>query len=301
MQTASRGSPFPQRFQKHLLLLSLLAPATFIFIAIILYPLLYGIALSFTDTDPSTLSSKFVGAENYLRLLKDATFWISLRVTLIYATATVLVELPLAFGIALLLNEDIGGRWFYRGLLLLPWVMPNIAAAVIWGWMYSADYGLVNYYLTRIGLLPEYIGWLSNLRFALPATIVVQIWKGLPWTTVVLLAGLQTISGELLEAAEVDGANAWQRLWHVKIRLLIPIILIVVILRFAWTFNTFDLVYVLTSGGPGYATYLLSIYMYLSSFSFREMGYGSTLATTMLLILLVISTLFIRLVSRKEV
>lgn len=301
MQSVSRGLPFYRRFQKNLLLFSLLAPATLIFCGIILYPLLYGISLSFSDTDPTTLASKFVGLDNYGRMLKDSTFWISLRVTFIYATATVIVELPLAFAIALLLNEDIGGRWLYRGLLLLPWVMPNIAAAVIWGWMYSADYGLVNYYLTQLGLLPEYIGWLSNITFALPATIIVQIWKGLPWTTVVLLAGLQTISAELLEAAEVDGANAWQRLWHVKFRLLLPIILIAIVLRFAWTFNTFDLVYVLTSGGPGYATYLLSIYMYLTSFSFREMGYGSTLATTMLFILLVLSTIFIRLVSNRDV
>lgn len=289
------------RFRKSLGVAALLAPATVVFIAVILYPLLYGIFLSLTDTDPTTLDSNFVGLNNYLRLAKDSVFWISLRITFTYAFSTVLLELPISFGIALLLNENIRGRWLYRGLILLPWVMPNIAAAVVWGWLYSSDYGLINYYLNQVGLIDRYVLWLSNIRLALPASIIIQVWKGLPWTTVVLLAGLQTIPEELREAAEVDGANAWQRFVYVTLQYMRPVLIIIIVLRFAWAFNTFDLVYVLTYGGPGFSTHLLSIYMYLTSFSFRDMGYGSTLATMMLIILLGLSAIFIRALSRKEV
>jgi multiple sugar transport system permease protein len=290
----------PWSVQRRSELALFLAPATLLFVGVVLYPLVYGLYLSLTETDPSTAQSTFVGFQNYGRLISDTVFWISLRVNLTYAVTTVVVELPLAFGVALLLNEQIRGRWLYRGLLLLPWVMPSIAAAVLWGWIFSNDYGLMNYYLQKLGLLHSAVGWLGNRDLALPATLIVQIWKGLPWTTVVLLAGLQTVPEELHEAAQMDGASAWQRLWHITVQYMRPVIVIILVLRFAWSFNTFDLVYILTSGGPGYSTYLLSIYMYLTSFSFREVGYGSTLATAMLLILLAISFVFIRTVSRKE-
>ena len=288
------------RSQRQLPVVLLLAPATLIFLAIVLYPLLYGLYLSLTDTDPTTLQSRFVGLDNFAKMLRDQVFWISLRQTFTYATVTLLIEMPLALAIALLLNENSRGRWLYRGLLMLPWVMPSIAASVVWGWLLSADYGLLNYILTRVGLIHTYVAWLSRADLALPSVIAVGIWKGLPFTSVVLLAGLQTIPGELREAAEVDGANALQRLWHIILQHLRPVLVITLVLRFAWAFNTFDLAYVLTNGGPGYSTYLLSIYMYLTAFSFRELGYGSALAAVMLLILVVLAVVFIRTVSRKD-
>jgi multiple sugar transport system permease protein len=279
--------------------LVMLLPSSAVFIAVVLYPLISGMYLSLTETNPTTLESRFVGLQNYGHMLADAAFWTSLRVTVTYAMTTVLVELPLALGIALLLNEDIRGRWVYRGLLLLPWVMPNVAAAVIWGWLLSADYGLINFYLKSLGVIPQYIAWLARSDLALPSTIAVGIWKGLPFSTVVLLAGLQTIGRELYEAAEVDGAGALQRLRHIVVPALVPMMVLVVVLRFTWSFNTFDTVYVMTGGGPGWATYLLSIYMYLTAFSFRELGYGSALATVMLVILVALAGAFIRASSRS--
>jgi multiple sugar transport system permease protein len=288
------------RWRKHASIVILLAPASVAFVLIVLYPLVYGIYLGLTKTDPTTLQSQFVGLGNYVKMTRDTVFWVSLQLTLTYATMTLLIELPLAFGIALLLNEEIRGRWVYRGLLMLPWVMPNIAASVIWGWLLSADYGLLNYLLTRLGIIDHYVAWLSRGNLALPSAMAIGIWKGLPFTAIVLLAGLQTIPRELHESAEVDGANVLQRLWHITLQHMRPVLVIILVLRFAWAFNTFDLVYVLTAGGPGYSTYLLSIYMYLTAFSFRELGYGSAIATVMLLILLALAAVFIRTVSRKD-
>jgi multiple sugar transport system permease protein len=178
--------------------------------------------------------------------------------------------------------------------------MPNIAAAIIWGWLLSADFGLFNFYLKSLGVIPQNIPWLSRPDLALPSVIAVGIWKGLPFSAVVLLAGLQTISREQREAAEVDGANALQRLRYVVVPALLPLIVLVVVLRFTWSFNTFDTVYVMTGGGPGWSTYLLSIYMYLTAFSFRDLGYGSALATVMLIILICLSTVFIRATTRDD-
>ena len=287
--------------EKQVEIILFLAPATLFALAIIIYPLFYGIYLSFTHTDSISLQSSFVGLKNYAKLLKDEVFWISLRTTFIYAFSCILIELPLAFIIAELLNQPIRGRWVYRGLLLLPWVMPSIAAAVLWGWIFSGDYGLINYYLGKMGIIHSNIGWLADGNLALPAIIIIQVWKGLPWTTVVLLAGLQTIPKEMFEAAQIDGASPLQQIWYITIQFLRPVLVIASALRFAWIFNTFDMVYILTSGGPGYSTYLLSIYTYLTSFSFQNIGYGSALAVSMLLILLAISVIFIRTVSRKEI
>ncbi len=224
-----------------------------------------------------------------------------LKRTIFFTGATVAIEFPLALGLALMLNEPLRGRAIYRALMLVPWVMPNVVAAIIWKWIYSPDFGLLNYGLWKLSLIHSYISFLGDPHRAMPSVIAVSVWKGLPFSAVVLLAGLQAVPGDLQEAATLDGANAWHRFRDVTIPHLLPIIVVVLVLRTVWTFNSFDLVYVLTAGGPGWTTQLLSIYVYLSSFQYQQLGYGAAMAVTMLLALAIPASLFVRRTLSGEV
>jgi multiple sugar transport system permease protein len=176
----------------------------------------------------------------------------------------------------------------------VPWVTPTVVASVIWMWMFSFEFGMVNYILKSLGLISKYISFLASADLALPAVLVASVWKGVPFQSIIHLAGLQGIPEELYDAAKVDGAGMFGRFFHVTLPQLRSIVVIVLILQSVWAFNGFDMLYVLTRGGPGWATYVLSIYVYLSSFQYWELGYGAALATMMLLILIVAAVLFIR-------
>lgn len=278
-----------------------LLPATIALVAIIAYPLLYAFWLSLTNANPLTLKADFIGLENYQTLLTDSVYRNSLALTIRFTLTIVLIEFPIALAIALMLNEPLRGRVIYRAMLLIPWVMPNVVAAIIWKWIYSPDFGLLNYLLQKAGIITNYLTFTGDPQRALGSVIAVGVWKGIPFSAVVLLAGLQSAPGDVYEAATVDGANAWRRFRDVTIPHLAPIIVIVLVLRTIWTFNSFDLVYVLTGGGPGWATQLLSIYVYLSSFQYQQLGYGAAMAVTMIVVLAVPVALFVRRSLAKEV
>jgi len=286
--------------RNRLFVLVCLAPATIALLAIVAYPFAYAVFLSSTNANPLSLVREPVGLANYRELVNDPVYWSSLQRTAIFTTATVLIEFPLALGIALMLNEPLRGRVVYRALLLVPWVMPNVVAAIIWRWLYSPDFGLINFALVQASITDAYVSFLGDPGKALWSVVAVGAWKGLPFSAVVLLAGLQGIPGDLYEAATVDGAGAWQRFRDVTIPQLLPIIVIVLILRAVWTFNSFDLIYVLTGGGPAWATQVLSIYVYLSSFQFQRLGYGSAMAVTMLVVLAIPAALFVRRILHGE-
>jgi multiple sugar transport system permease protein len=279
--------------RNRLFILACLLPASVALTAIIAYPLAYGLYLSLTDANPLTLRSTYIGLENYRFLLDDSVYRDSLLRTMIFTAAVVGIEFPLALILALMLNEPLWGRAVYRSLLLVPWVMPNVVAAVIWKWIYSPDFGLLNFGLQKVGIIDSYVNFLSDPGRALPSVIAVGVWKGIPFSTVVLLAGLQAVPHDVMEAATVDGANAWQRFRDVTAPSLLPIAVVVLVLRTVWTFNSFDLVYVLTGGGPGWATQLLSIYVYLSSFQYQQLGYGAAMAVTMLFVLAIPVAIFV--------
>ncbi len=286
--------------RNRLFVLACLLPASIALVAIIAYPLVYGLYLSLTDANPLTLKSNYIGLENYRFLLEDDVYLGSLRRTITFTIAIVAIEFPLALILALMLNEPLRGRAIYRSLLLIPWVMPNVVAAVIWKWIYSPDFGLLNYGLKELGIIDSYMNFLSDPGRALPSVIAVGVWKGIPFSTVVLLAGLQAVPHDVMEASTVDGANAWQRFRDVTVPALLPIAVVVLVLRTVWTFNSFDLVYVLTGGGPGWATQLLSIYVYLSSFQYQQLGYGAAMAVTMLFVLAIPVAIFVRRTLKDE-
>lgn len=286
------GSTIAARNRQFILLC--LLPATLALIAVIAYPLFYGLFLSLTNANPLSLEREFIGLENYGNIFQDSVYQNSLWLTIRYTTVIVAIEFPLAMILALMLNEPIRGRAIYRALLLVPWVMPNVVAAIIWRWIYSPDFGLLNFVLAELRIIDSYLSFTGDPNRALPAVIAVSVWKGIPFSTVVLLAGLQAVPADLYEAARIDGANAWQRFRDITIPGMLPIIVIVLVLRAVWSFNSFDLVYVLTGGGPGWATQLLSIYVYLNSFQFQQLGYGAAMAVTMLVILAIPVAIFVR-------
>jgi multiple sugar transport system permease protein len=286
------GGTIAARNQRFILLC--LLPATLALLAVIAYPLLYGFYLGLTNANPLSLEREFIGLQNYRDIFDDSVYQNSLWLTIRYTLVIVTIEFPLAMILALMLNEPIRGRAIYRALLLIPWVMPNVVAAIIWRWIYSPDFGLLNFALAELHIIDSYLSFTGDPNRALPAVIAVSVWKGLPFSTVVLLAGLQAVPADLYEAARVDGANAWQRFRDITIPGMLSIIVIVLVLRAVWSFNSFDLVYVLTGGGPGWATQLLSIYVYLTSFQYQQLGYGAAMAVTMLVILAVPVAIFVR-------
>jgi multiple sugar transport system permease protein len=275
----------------YLLLLPALAPV----VAFSVLPLLNGIYLGFTDARAGlNQPTNFNGLDNYRRLLEDDLFWQSFRVGLIWAFGVTTIQFFLALGLAALLNQDLRLRWLARTLALVPWAMPPVIVGIMWRLVYQPDAGLLSNVLYRLGLGDLSVDWLGNLSTALPAVIVVGVWSGMPQTTIVLLAGLQGIPGELHEAAAVDGANSWRRFVHVTLPGLRPVIVAITSLDFIWNFNSFGLVYVLTDGGPGGKTTLPMLFAYQEAFQYGHFGYAAALGNAMVVIIIALLALYLR-------
>ncbi|MBR7676849.1 carbohydrate ABC transporter permease [Streptomyces daliensis] len=273
----------------------LLLPALVPILVLSVGPLLYGISLAFTDaqagrTDPT----KVVGLANFADLRLDSLFWDSFRVGLTWAVCVTALQLVLASGLALLLDANLRWRWLARTLALVPWAMPEVVIGIMWRLVYHPDAGLLNSALRDLRLIGENPAWLSSASLALPAVIVVGVWAGMPQTTVVLLAGLQNVPGELRESAALDGAGAWRRLRAVTWPAVKPVVLAITALSFIWNFNAFGLVYVLTQGGPGAQTRLPMLFAYEEAFRYGQYGYAAAMGLVMVAVIAVLLTVFLR-------
>jgi multiple sugar transport system permease protein len=198
-----------------------------------------------------------------------------------------------ALALALLLNRDIWGRGFFRALFLVPWVIPDVATALIWKWLYADQYGVINNLLARAGLVSKPIQWLADPDMAMASVIMVQIWKLMPVMFIVILAALQNVPKELHEAAELDGAGAMQRFRYVTFPVIRPTSVIITLLASIWTFQAFDIVYLLTGGGPADATEILSTLIYQKAFWASDIGYASALGMVMLVCLMILSVAYL--------
>ena len=273
----------------------LLLPALLPILVLSVYPLLRGVYLGFTDARAGyNLDTNFVGLDNYGELLSDSLFWESFQIGLIWTVSVTGVQFFLALGLALLLNLKLRGRWLARTLAVVPWAMPPVVVGIMWSLVYRPDAGLLNEVLYRLGL--EHLGanWLGEFSTALPAVIVVGVWAGLPVTTVVLLAALQGVPHELNEAAAIDGAGAWRRFKAITWPHLRSVVAAITTLNFIWNFNSFDLVYVLTEGGPGGKTTLPMLFAYDQAFRYGNYGYAAALGNVMVLIVLVFILIYLR-------
>jgi len=276
-----------------------LIPALLLLFLVALFPLGYGFVLGLMRKMPVFGISKFVGLENFLFLLKDLRFQQSLLTTLKFTVISVPLELLLGLGFALLLREKIPGNFLLKITLMIPWAIPTVVSARMWEWIYNPEYGLLNYLLKEVGLLNNALNWLGHPFWTLPAIILADVWKTTPFAALLIYAGLQAIPEELYEAAKIDGAGALRRLIHITLPLIFPIILIVGVFRTMDAFRIFDLIYVMTGGGPANISETMSVYAYKLLFQTLQFGYGSAVSIIMFLIIALLSGLYIFILNRK--
>lgn len=247
------------------------------------------IALSFYYSlcDYSLLqSAAFVGLENYRGLAADTVFWKSLRNTLYYAAMALPAGMLVSLGLALLLNVGIKGQAFYRTIIFLPSLVPVVASSMLWLWLFNARLGLINVLLCRIGIVGP--PWLASTTWAMPALVIMGLW-GAGHTVVIYLAGLQDVPRELYEAAEIDGAGALGRLFHVTLPMISPVIFFNLIMAIIGTLQAFAAPYIMTGGGPARSTYFFTMYLYDNAFRFLKMGYASAMAWIQLVLVLILT------------
>ncbi|WP_026875331.1 carbohydrate ABC transporter permease [Jiangella gansuensis] len=293
------GKPAPGRRRGWLGLdrdgLMLAVPALIPVVLFSVYPLLRGIYLGFTDAQAgANAQTSFTGLENYRNLLDDSYFWESFRIGLIWAFSVTILQFFASLGLALLLNQRLRLRWLARTLALVPWAMPPVVIGIMWRLVYHPNAGILNDVLLDLRIIDENVDWLSSFSLALPAVIVVGVWAGMPQTTVVLLAGLQSVPKELHEAAAMDGANVWQRFRSVTWPAIKPVVVAMTTLDFIWNFNSFSLVYVLTEGGPGSATRLPLLFAYEEAFRYGNYGYAAALGNAMVIVIAVFVVFYLR-------
>jgi multiple sugar transport system permease protein len=266
--------------------LVLLIPALLPIVILSVAPLIRGIYLGFTNARAGLdVPTNFIGLDNFRVLLKDDLFINSFKIGLIWAVSVTAIQFVLSLGLAILLSQQLRGRWLARSLALVPWAMPAVVVGIMWKLFFQPQAGVLNEILRRGHLPGENLDWLSSFQWALPAVIFVGVWAGMPQTTVALLAGLQSIQDDLHEAAAVDGATAWQRFRTITLPQLRPVIIAITSLDFIWNFNSFGLVYVLTEGGPAGKTQLPMLFAYNQAFKYGEFGYASALGNAMVVVI----------------
>ena len=264
----------------------LLIPALIFLLLVFAYPILRAFWLSlFTQNLGTQLKLVFSGLDNYGRMINDGRFWQSLWNTTVFTTASVLLELIIGMGVALVLNQSFRGRGVVRTIALLPWALPTALMGLAWAWIFNDQYGIVNDILLRLGLIETGISWLGDPTLAMIAVVLADVWKTTPFIALLLLAGLQSISSDLYEAHSIDGATAWQSFWKITVPLLLPQIVIALLFRFAQAFGIFDLIQVMTGGGPAGATETVSLYIYGTVMRYLDFGYGAALVVVTFLLL----------------
>lgn len=266
----------------------LLIPALLPVVILSVLPLVRGIYLGFTDARAGLdVPTTFIGLDNFRALLDDELFVNSFKIGLIWSVSVTAIGFCFALGLALLLTQNLRGRWLARSLALVPWAMPAVVVGIMWKLVFQPQAGVLNEALRRGHVPGETTDWLSSFSWALPAVILVGVWAGMPQTTVALLAGLQSIQDELHEAAAVDGATTWQRFRTITLPQLKPVIIAITTLDFIWNFNSFGLVYVLTEGGPAGKTQLPMLFAYSQAFEYGQFGYASALGSAMVVVIAV--------------
>jgi ABC-type sugar transport system permease subunit len=278
----------------------LVAPSLIIILAITLQPILSTFYLSFFEAPSGiNLPRVFVGLSNYAGLLSDKIFWATVGRTFYFMVVSVGLELILGMAIAQLIHVRPPGWKFLRISLIIPWAVPTIVSGAMWRWIYNADYGALNGLLFQLGLTKSYIPWLIDPARAMNLVILADIWHTVPFVALVLQAALATLPPELEEAAAVDGATAWQRFWRIRLPLLRSSILVILIIRSVEAFRVFDIVYIITQGGPAFGTITISYMTYLETFSYGHMGRGAALSFMISVITLVVAFIYIRILCRS--
>lgn len=256
----------------------LVVPLLLVMFGLLAYPVLNALLISLQDRMLGR-PGRFIGLDNYAELLfRDRRFRTVARNSLIFTLVSVGGKLLIGMGMAVLLNQRIKARSLFRGWLLLPWIAPTFVTALTWRWMFDGTSGIINYLLMGLGLISAPIAWLGNGATALLAVTATNIWRGFPFFGVSLLAAMQAIPAELYEAAVVDGASPWQKFVHITLPGVRTVLVITTMLSLIWTFNDFQIVWIMTGGGPAFATHLFATYSYYVGFSGSRLGYAMAIA-----------------------
>lgn len=269
-----------------------LSPTLIIFATFIIFPVFFSFYLSFHEWNMFSSETSFVGLKNYSRMLSDPDFWQVLKHTFVYTFGTVPLNMVLSLMIAYLLNQKLIGKKFLRTALFAPVIISPVSAAVIWRWLYDPNFGLINYFISLFGI--DTINWLNDPTAAMFALIVMGVWKTFGVNMVLFSAGLQAIPDSYYDAAQIDGAGRWAKFWYITIPLLSPTTFFIMVMSMISSFQVFDIVYVLTSGGPLGATKVLVFYLYEHAFKFFEMGYASAVAYFLFAILVVMTLIQVK-------
>lgn len=260
-------------------------PAAAFLLCFLTYPLGLGVWLGFTDTSIGR-PGVFIGLENYVWLWNDNVFWLSVFNTLLYTFVATVLKFVLGLWLALVLNQHLRFKNFFRAIILLPWVVPTVLSALAFWWIFDSQFSIISFVLMDWGLIERPINFLGDPNLARASVIAANVWRGIPFVAICLLAGLQTIPQSLHEAAALDGAKSWQRFRYVTLPLLTPIIAVVMTFSVLFTFTDFQLIYVLTRGGPVNATHLMATLSFQRAIPGGQLGEGAAIAVAMIPFLL---------------
>ena len=274
---------------------AMLTPAVLVTLAIVFLPMIQTAWMSLHDYvlfRPNDFT--WVGLDNFKAALGDEVFWISLRHTIIWMCTTIPAQVALGLVTALLLNREFPWRALARALIIIPWALPSVVIALMWVWICDSNYGVANEFLLRLGLIQQAVPWLADPDTALASIILTLTWQGFPFFAVMILAGLQSIPQSYYEAASIDGASPWRQFWHITLPGISGVLMTAVLLRMIWVANSFDVIFVMTGGGPGYATHTLPLYAFIKARTNLDFGYGSAIAVLFTLLLMVVVVIYLR-------
>lgn len=280
--------------------LLLIAPTIVVFCAVIVYPLLAAIYLSLFQLYTPTLEGSFVGISNYRDLLARGEFWVSLRNTLVWTVGTLSLQIILGIGMALMLHQAVWFRSLARSLILFPYFVSTVVAVLVWRWLFNDLYGILNHVLIGSGVVDMPVDYLGSMPNAMISMILVGAWKYFPFVVIAVLARLQTIPDALYEAARIDGAGPIARFFDVTLPQLRDVLVVIILLRAIWDFKEFDLIFLLTGGGPVISTQTLPLLVYKEAFALNQMGMAAAYAVVMMAIMLVFMVVYIRRTREKD-
>ena len=284
---------------QRVLAVALLAPGVIILTIFIAYPFVMAIWFALTDISVG-VAGKFVGIENFSKAWEDTIFQTAFKNTVFYTFWATVFKLSLGMWLALLLNRHFRFKRLIRASMLLPFIIPTVLSTFAWRWMFDPTFSVINWVLYHAGWITDRLPFLSDGDWAMWCAILVNTWRGMPFFAITLLAGLQTISPDLHEAAALDGANAWHRFWHVTWPLLLPVTLVVVVFSVIQTFSDFQLIYVLTGGGPANSTHLVATYAYQIGVASGLLGQGAAISLFMFPVLFGVVWVQLRYLKRME-
>jgi ABC-type sugar transport system permease subunit len=293
-------SPTQRYWRRYRAGILFILPALILYLVFMVYPFFRSIYFSLTNWNGVTAVKEWVGLANYRELIGDRLFWLSLQHTIIWVVIGTIAPIAIGMLLAILLWRRPKGFTLFRTIFFMPQVLSTVVIGIIWNWIYNPIFGILNEALDAVGLEEVSRGWIGDPDVALYAVLVAAIWATIGLCFVIFLAGLQNVSKDLLEAATIDGANVWQRFWNVTVPQMASVINVVIALLLIWGFSVFDVIFVMTGGGPANATEVLATYTYKEAFTQNNVGYASTLSVVITVISLIASVTFIRLRERQE-